>query len=660
MAFYKGQSFDNTYPSITRIANEFMTTRPYAIDNNGKPLDKAVAVDSLYHPNQQMSSADFREALAVMTLVHRKVYLLVWHNEGGKAVPGGNITPDNIAGFTFLEGVAVTDAGGKKTYNVGSESYGSHEVIEIYAGVDPYNLSGGYSPSVAANKWASLDDYIAAYEAGLFENGAVPAGQFIVTAPSIESFNETVDDMERHHRGSGKNNNVMYTHRPISLATGMPVNAEVEWIPFAQTNKDMKLGEIFDQANKKVDSAFGVPASIRGVNDNNTYASVRVDEQIFMRYTVLPFTTKIWTRITHELNRITGGLGYAITFDMNIPGVADERKVEAERKMMELSIINQATMAGFSLDSIVDAFELSDGYKLLKHEYKPSELNNDRPEVDEGDEVEASPDSADESSRKVIMPKTKSGDAKKSNPDNNVIEDIAEVLRRQNQNQIDRAIQDKAKDAANPEEQEIDTTTTELLNIIVAYVMIRGAVNYSQGTQLLRANNISIENLTEYTVTEEFRSKYRAYLTNVARSYANDTAKYIRDVLARGQTEEWSKETLAQKLRDIMNTDEWRVQRLARTEEQRAVGQASVDAMTQVMNESGTTIYKVWHTNSGDPCEFCSAMVGKKEVANESFLRKGESINGTNGGKLSNDFADIDTASMHPNCHCYIQYEVEK
>ena len=27
---------------------------------------------------------------------------------------------------------------------------------------------------------------------------------------------------------------------------------------------------------------------------------------------------KIWTRFTHELNRITGGLGYAITFDLDI------------------------------------------------------------------------------------------------------------------------------------------------------------------------------------------------------------------------------------------------------------------------------------------------------------------------------------------------------
>ena len=28
MAFYKGLSYDNTYPSISKIANEFMTIKP--------------------------------------------------------------------------------------------------------------------------------------------------------------------------------------------------------------------------------------------------------------------------------------------------------------------------------------------------------------------------------------------------------------------------------------------------------------------------------------------------------------------------------------------------------------------------------------------------------------------------------------------------------
>lgn len=157
----------------------------------------------------------------------------------------------------------------------------------------------------------------------------------------------------------------------------------------------MSLETIFKQVNDKIDSTFGVPASIRGVNDNNTYASVKVDERIFVRWTLRPFATKIWTRFTHELNRITGGLGVAITFDIEIPSIADEEKIEAERKNVEADVIIKMLDRGYSLDSIVDAFEFSNAYKLLeKGADDEATIENDKPDVDTGDEVEDSPELA--------------------------------------------------------------------------------------------------------------------------------------------------------------------------------------------------------------------------------------------------------------------------
>ena len=155
------------------------------------------------------------------------------------------------------------------------------------------------------------------------------------------------------------------------------------------------------------------------------------------------------------------------------------------------------------------------------------------------------------------------------------------------------------------------------------------------------------------------KANYQAYLMNVATSYATDTANSIRSVLAQGQAMGLNKEEIATNLRNIMKTDEWRVQRLARTEEHRSSNQSSVDAMIQLMHETNTKIYKVWHTNSGDPCEFCAAMEGRRELVNESFLPKGESIVGSNGGVFANTFVDVDAADLHPHCHCYITYEVE-
>lgn len=672
-SFYKGNSYDNTYSSIKAIVNKFIVIRPYAIDANGKPLKKSNIVDALYHPNRQMSATDFREALAVMALVHPKVYLLLWHREDGIAVAGGEITEKNFAGLTFLEGVSEIVNSGKKYYQCGGKVYGENEVIEIFSGYDPYNLSRGYAPSNAIQKWANVDDYIAAYQAGFFENGAVPAGQFIITAKNADEFNDIVSKMQSSHRGSGRNNNVIYAHRPIDPSTGAATSAQIEWVPFAQTNKEMSLDSVFKQANDKIDSAFGVPASIRGVNDNNTYASVRVDEQIFVKYTVEPFATKIYSRLTHELNRVTGGLGYAITFDLDVPGVADEEKIEAEKKLTEFNLINQAVMSGYSLDSVVDAFELSKGYKLLKEGYAKPVIANDKPEVDENDEVNSAPDQTQTNPDNNKSTKAPSHhahscscdhhkDYKPTKTEQKLIDDISSVLRDQMSRQIELAIEGNElnKDVNDATEEDIDKTVDELLVILVGYMVVNGKVTHAEGVKLLKDNGVNIENVTDFKVSDMARNKYLAYLKNVALSYSADTANQIRRILAQGQAMEWHKEQIATELRNIMNTDEWRVQRMARTEEHKARNQASVDAMSQLMNETGAKIYKVWRTVSAQPCEFCKSMDGRRELVTNSFLHRGESVVGADGGIFTNTFVDVDAADLHPNCHCRVKYEVEQ
>lgn len=672
-SFYKGNSYDNTYPSIKATVNKFIVIRPYAIDANGKPLEQSKIIDALYHPNRQMSATDFREALAVMALVHPKVYLLLWHREDGVAVAGGEITEDNFAGLTFLEGVSEIVSSDKKYYQCSGKTYGENEVIEIFSGYDPYNLSRGYAPSNAIQKWANVDDYIAAYQAGFFENGAVPAGEFIITAKNADEFNDIVAKMQSSHGGSGRNNNVIYTHRPIDPATGGATTAQIEWVPFSQTNKEMSLDSVFKQANDKIDSAFGVPASIRGVNDNNTYASVRVDEQIFIKYTVEPFATKIYSRLTHELNRVTGGLGYAITFDLEVPGIADEEKIDAEKKMTEFSLINQAVMSGYSLDSVVDAFDLSKGYKLLKQGYTPPVIVNDKPEVDGGDEVEDAPDKSklDEVAGKSKR-LDKSGDQHKctcahkshtpTKQEQKLIDDVSSVLRDQMSRQIEKAIEGNElnKDVNDADEEEISSTVSKVLTILVAYMLLKGKVTYKQGIKLLEDKGVAIDATTEFMVSSLTKANYQAYLMNVATSYASDTANHIRSILAQGQAMGLNKEEIATNLRNIMKTDEWRVQRLARTEERRIYNKSKIEAYSQLMHETGAIIYKVWKTRSAEPCEFCQAMDGHREVVTDSFLSKGDSITGVDGGIFMNDFVDMDTPSMHPNCNCEFVIEVEK
>jgi len=353
-------SYDNTYPNIARIAEAIAEVLPIAIDSKGEeitPTPKLLKV--LARPNREMSGTDFMETLATMLLVHPKVYLLVWRNTAQGLEAGGDITLDNFAGLTFMENVAESVVNGVSTYRMGGKTYSEQEVITLSLAINPYRLNDGYSPSIAGKKWATTDDFIAEYHNAQFRNGAVPAGQFTITAPSVAIYNDIVDRMQEQFRGARRAGNIMYVHRPTSSIDGKPEAAAIEWTPFAQTNKELTLEAVYQQANHKIDTIFGVPEEIKGHLSNSNYASAEVADYVFSRRVIYPKLVKIYSRLTHEFNRIFGGMGFALSFNYELPMLTDTRKLQAEA-------LKALVEAGFTAESAVEALRLPESFRKLE------------------------------------------------------------------------------------------------------------------------------------------------------------------------------------------------------------------------------------------------------------------------------------------------------
>lgn len=362
-------SYDNTFPDIVRIAESFAEVMPYAVDERGRRLPKQPPViRAIYNPNQEMSVSDFLETLITMLLVHPLVHILVWHYEDGRPVPGGPITPDNIAGFTFLENAFVSRVDGRVTFRLRDRVWTRDDVITLGLNVNPYQLMFGYSPTQAVKKWATVDDYIAEYQAAQFGNGGVPAGLMTVTAPSVDAYNQAVDKIIAAHTGPSNANRVIYTHRPTSTIDGKPMAAGVEWTPFAQSNKEMTLDALFNQANKKIDMTFGVPEEVKGYLQNSNYASAEVADYVFSRRILYPKLVKVYSKFTHEMNRVTGGLKCAVTFDYELPVLTDTRKVQVDT-------LTEMLDAGFTVESAVEALKLPRSFLKLEKAEETTEEN---------------------------------------------------------------------------------------------------------------------------------------------------------------------------------------------------------------------------------------------------------------------------------------------
>lgn len=698
--FEKGQAFDSTYASVKAIANAFVNIRPYAINSNGEPLNETRLTDVLARPNSRMSGAEFREALATTILTHRRVALLVYHEERGKAVLGAGVTADNICGFNFLEDYFVKVIGGKRVYvtydSDGQRTeYSEDYVIELTAGVNPYSVYDGYSPTQAIKKWANIDDFIAAFEAGEFENNAVPSGQFVITAPTVDAFNDIVDTLQRKHRGAGKNNNVDYVHEPVS-PTGQPLGAQIKWIPYSRSNSELDLSSIFKQVNEKLDSVFGVPASIRGVNTQNTYASVKVDEQIFIKYTVKPFATKVWLKFTSELNRITGGLGYALTFDIDIPNVAEEEKVEAERKKIELDLILTAREAGFSLDSIIDAFGLTTAYKTLEMGSDETTIVNDKPEVQNEGENDIAPDPLPKAhSHCTCAECAKTKVAAQSDLERKlrkVLGDaMAEMILRSEENlsaigleqydsdgdgilsadEIDNLIADID---AMPEEQDHTALVAGIASVAFLAMQKTGKTEFNaqlkllgeaiensetkaklpQGLQdILDGKDSEEAKLLAFNLSGVAETDYKNHLQNIVSEYLNGTRTAINEAARAVAEVGGTKEQIKNAIGAIRPQEEWKAERIARTEEHRAKQDARIQAVKQLSAETGAEFVKVWHRDPfSNSCEFCIAMDGVEKPLDSPFIKVGETIEGADGGILSNSYEDAEWAQAHPNCRC--------
>lgn len=703
--------FENGYGSIQAITKQFFNAVPFAIDAKGKRLKQSNITDVLAHPNKDMSGLDFREALALMSLIHNKVYIRVWHT-------GSKASERSIRGFTFLEGVHEFEDSKGTVYQTPQGDTFTEDDIIVLKNPNPYDLSEGYSTANAVRRWANIDDYIAAYQSGFFENGAVPAGQFVITAPSVQEYQDIVNNLKSAHRGASKNNNIVYDYAPLDPITGKPTNSSMTWVPFNTTNKDLALQEIFDQVNKKIDSAYGVPPSQRGDNSNNTWASVRVDQEIFIDNCIRPFANKIWTRFTHELNRITGGLGYAIVVEIETPHIAEEDKAFAESQKTSTETLLALMAQGFTLESAVKALELDDSFLALKQVEKPvveeaEEVAEDTTAVDEGEEVEDSPD--EEQKTKEIdaidvnckhcgrylfkatgttvvedmpCPKCKAtlnfkiinplGDDKThefkyveqapkdykmvayskqmSEESKALITDkIESVVRKQMERQIDRVdVKSKKLDPIDAADAEI--YAQEILSIVTPLMTAEGMKQYILARGI---TGIDPTDLSSFSIDETQQKRYRKYLDTILKGYAEDTQIEIKKQLDNGITNKLPAQEVKKNLQNIMNTDEWRVKRLALTETNRAGNSGSIYAMEQVGKEAKVKINKVWVAQNG-ACEYCVALNGKTVGVSEEFVEKDAEIEGADGGKMKNSFGHMDVPTAHPNCSCYVTYKVEK
>nr|UVM97207.1 MAG: portal protein [Bacteriophage sp.] len=648
-------TYDNIFPYVNAVSQRFSTVIPYAVTPDGRKIDPApAALSALYAPNDTYSCLEFLKLIASGILTQSHVDILIWTTEG----PGGNITPDNITGYTLLPvnsrvyNDTRSDWYHRVTMDLGDGprqyEFTRNETISLSYSRHPDDPTRGVSPAMTIKKWANVDDMIADYERGFFGNNAVPAGMLGIVSENAEDFQRNRARLEETFRGAGNNNGIAYNMIPVDPLTHKPSQtSKLVWVPFQNSNDTLDLKTVNDVVNNRLANALAVPDIIRGIDNGQTYSNAEMAERAFIENTLKPLCMTVWDKWQFELDRITGGLGYGITFTLDLPAQTEVEKVQAETQQIRINNLIQLVNMGASVETAVEALGLPDAYRRL-------DLHPSTPDT-------------------PLLPSARNTTKAAKPVDGKPAETHLLTATR---TYVNRVIQHTRRsqaglrdDLETISQQWVNDVEDDLITHLTAYAKKTGLKLEQVITawaEIHPDNPIAVE-VQDYT-QNDWRKLYNwtKLPTNVKTAYldhletiANTSSKTITaktiDLLTRADANQWDARRLNDELTHLGNEHAELIARCETVQAQRLGSLYSARNMSETL---GVRLQKVWRTTGdGNTCDFCKHMEGTTIGLDNTYLPTGASIE-VNDHTYVNSFENMVTPNGHPNCRCYEDYEV--
>lgn len=334
-------AYENLFAQLRPLIDEMETVIPYGVGRNGARLAEnrtPELAQLIYSPNKDMGWTEFADAMFATWLTEDELNVHI-HKKGR-----------SVVGFTILPvGSRVRLGNGRCYFQTVSaeglwEQISEDEVATLRFSRNPRDLSRGVSPASSVFTWSQIDDLMAQFQKAFFENGAVPASITFITASTKERYEEARRNMERDLGGARNKNKTLFIWRQL-LDTGESAD-QVEIKTIQGNNSTLALEQISKIINDKLNKAVGVSNFILGDDSSAKYDNAELSDRQFTKRRVYPALKRFWEQFQHEMDRITGGLGYAIQFDLEIPELTDRLKTKAEIAEKNSKVLTDLIAAG--------------------------------------------------------------------------------------------------------------------------------------------------------------------------------------------------------------------------------------------------------------------------------------------------------------------------
>lgn len=638
--------YENLFAQVRPLINEMKMVRPFAVNERGEKIKnrtKTPELNLLDFPNDEMGWAEFADLMFATWLTKDQLYIHVHFDEKRR----------NVIGYTIIPSQALTWNGYEFVWTIKQPDGTEHEirkdeVMTLRFSRSPDDPFHGISPATAARAWAQTDDLVAQYQRAFFENGAIPQTITFITASTRDKYEQTRYELESKLTGAKNHNKTVYAWRQMLPGNGATMD-QIEVKTIQAPNNTLAIKEIVDIVNDRLNKAVGVSNFILGDDSSAKYSNAELSQQQFIRNRVFPALMSFWSQFQFELDRITGGLGYAIQFELDIPELTERASVKAETSKKNAETLKALIEAGADPTSTVQALELSEPWLRVAAGIYSKALASTTTSTNTQESLASS---------KNLL------NAHSCQCSHDSLDDLTEPEQKLYRVMVDMASAIMANDPSLSEEDVIARVSeileeeakkgdrkalTRLLELVEEPEVIASIQEQLKAVKLNPA------------IVDRIGARARLIVSH----YDEEVRDVMRTVLE--NTRDLTAREIEQKLREAI--PRWRAATIARTETNYAFKSVQIDDVLEIEKRTGASYDITWHCSHDNiTCDVCAAMDGQTTTAGKAFehILEIDSDKELLNGKILDAGTIIEWTPSewndqgripqpHPNCRCYFE-----
>ena len=637
--------YENLFAQIRPLVDAMKMVMPYGIGKNGAklPYKRTPELDLLHTPNDDMGWAEFADAMFCTWLSENELDIHV-HFDRNKIIGYTILPPQSriyLGNGDWEWQVNTTD---------GMEVLKEDEVMRLRFSRSPRDLQRGVSPASAVRIWAQIDDLISQYQKAYFENGAIPATITFITASTEEKYLQTRHELEHKLRGAKNRNKTVYAWRQFDNDTGESQD-QIEVKTIQGSNSTLAIKDIISIVNDRLNKAIGVSNFILGDDSSAKYDNAELSDHQFTKRRVYPALMSFWNQFQHELERVYGGLGYGISFDLAIPELTERKKALAEINRIQAETLVNLISAGASSSSTVKALGLGKAWEQVADGIYANKISGDllSPISIDYEKPKAKEATVDTVKEAEVVEKKDKAKIHRCNCKHTL--DTLPPMTEEEKQVYDLlvALAEAVKDG---KDVDVDKVIAEMREIL-EYDAKNGAEEGIKAFELLADEDVAGElaNIIsngEVYLSKSLSDRLASRADQLVRGYTDYTKQVVSEVL--NSSEAMTANEIKQKLSEVLPNS--RAELIARNETVYAIKSGRLEQDQAIAQKYGLKVQLVWRT-SGDSnvCDVCKAMEGQKVTLGDAFTAVETDDGQTWEPNSWNDQGMIPDA--HVNCRCY-------